>query len=115
MSVYIRTVSLEKGVTCVTFASTKIGFDDLQQAGRELWELVDAGKLTRLIIDCDGVSFSDGMFGKLISLHMKCKKKAGGKMILCSLSPLLKGIYDMMQLQVMFPCFTNQAAALEQF
>jgi len=105
-----------RDVTIVNFQETSIlDTAQVEQIGEELYHLVDAKNCRKLILDFTKVKFlSSSALGILITLH---KKSAGikGKLVLCSLRPDLKKVFDITRLDKIFKFCANEEEALSIF
>jgi anti-anti-sigma factor len=75
-------------VSFVDIAEATRDFDPIEEVGRELYDLVDLGQRSRLVLDFGNVEFIPwaAFKGKLLSLQRKVQR-AGGSLKMCNLHP----------------------------
>ena len=117
MAQYRRLTLSEVGdVTVVRFVDRKI-LDELniQEMGQELFQLVEEGKKTHLILNFQQVEFlSSAALGKLITLDKKVKAH-GGKMKLSNIRPEIYEVFAITKLNKLFDIKDDEADALAAF
>lgn len=117
MSQFRRLIVDRQGdVTLVRFQDRKIiGEQEIQEIGRELYQLVDQEKCRRLLLDFDGVQFlSSAALGKLISLDRRVRA-VDGTLKLCSIRPEIHEVFALTHLTQLFDIYEDRAQALEAF
>ena len=104
------------GVNLVSFRD-RLLFDDktVREASDQLnASLPGGGKPIRLILDFTGVDLiSSSLLGKLILLLRRIEG-AGGKLILCELSPTVQTVFKTSNLDRLFKIVRDRAAALAE-
>ncbi|HPF37599.1 MAG TPA: STAS domain-containing protein [Phycisphaerae bacterium] len=104
------------GVTVVTFQDNSIlDARQIDQIGRELYELADKKDKRKFILDFSNVRFLGSQtLGVLINLH---KKAAAGKgeVVLCCLRKDLLKVFKITSLDKVFKFFNDDASALKHF
>jgi anti-sigma B factor antagonist len=117
MAQYRRlTVSEVGDVTVVRFVDRKI-LDELniQEMGQELFQLVEEGNKTRLLLNFQQVEFlSSAALGKLITLDKKVKAH-GGKMKLSNIRPEIYEVFAITKLNKLFDIKDDEADGLAAF
>lgn len=106
-------VSEASGVTVVTLRDSKI-IDQvmIDELGAELLSLVCGG--IRMMINFSRVQFySSAAHGKFIKLDGDCKK-AGGRLVLCSMIPAVLNVFTISKLDRLFVIVNTQQEALER-
>jgi len=90
-------------------------FDQLEELGRELYELVETETPPKLVLDFSGIEFlSSSALGKFISLHGKLRSR-GGSMRLCSLQPQILDVFLICRLDQLFDIKKGLPEALSSF
>jgi anti-sigma B factor antagonist len=112
------TIDIESvnGVTVVAFLDRKI-LDQaaIQKLGDDLIALVEQDGCSSLVLDFRIVEFmSSAIIGKLIILDRKASEK-GGKLVLCNLSPEIKEVFVITQLDQVFDLKDTREEALAMF
>jgi len=117
MSAYRRLDVKEVGdVTVVNFRDQKI-IEDLriQELGQELFQLVEAEKRKKLVLNFATVDFlSSAALGKLITLDKKVKAN-NGVMKLCSIRPEIYEVFAITKLNRLFDIRRDEGDALAAF
>jgi anti-sigma B factor antagonist len=103
-------------VTVVRFKDQKILEDDLiQELGRELFELVEVEKRTKILVNFSSVDFySAAALGKLITLEKKVKAN-GGVLKLSNIRPEIYETFAITKLNRLFDIKDDEADALAAF
>lgn len=105
-----------RDVTVVNFQDASI-LDTavVDEIGRALYELVDAQARRKLILDFTNVRFlSSSALGVLITLKKK-SSAIKGDVVLCSMRPELKKVFEITNLNKMFKFCDNENKALGHF
>lgn len=105
-----------RDVTVVNFQDASI-LDTavVDEIGRALYELVDAQARRKLILDFSNVKFlSSSALGVLITLKKK-SSAIKGEVVLCSMRPELKKVFEITNLSKMFQFCENENKALAHF
>jgi anti-anti-sigma factor len=77
-------------------------------------QLLDAGQ-NRIVLNFSGLeAFASYAIGKLIALNNKVQPP-NGRLALCSLSPMVAEIIDIMNLRKRFHIYANEQQAIESF
>lgn len=117
MSAYRRLEVNEVGdVTVVHFRDQKI-IEDLriQELGQELFQLVEAEKRKKLVLNFASVDFlSSAALGKLITLDKKVKANSGA-MKFCSIRPEIYEVFAITRLNKLFDIRRDEGDALAAF
>jgi anti-anti-sigma factor len=105
-----------RDVTVVNFNDASIlDTVQVQQIGEELYGLVDARAIRKLILDFSNVKFlSSSALGVLITLRKK-SDEIKGKVLLCSMKPDLRKIFKITNLEKLFDFYENEEKALGYF
>jgi anti-sigma B factor antagonist len=77
-------------------------------------DLIDAGHLHMVIAFTGLEVFASFAIGKLIRLNDRLVK-SGGRLVLCSLTPIVAEIVDLMNLRKKFTIYATEREALESF
>jgi anti-anti-sigma factor len=81
----------------------------------EQMELRMAQGRTKLVINFSGLqAFASYAIGKLIVLNTRLQGQ-GGRLALCSLSPMVEEIIDLMTLRKRFPIYATESEAIASF
>jgi anti-anti-sigma factor len=109
-------VERQGDVTLVRFQDRKIvGEAEIQEIGRELYQLVDQEKGLRLLLDFEDVQFlSSAALGKLISLDRRVRA-ADGILKLCSIRPEIHEVFALTHLTQLFDIYDDRSQALAAF
>lgn len=104
------------GVAVVAFQDNSIlDARQIDQIGRELYELVDVKDRRKMILDFSSVRFLGSQtLGVLINLHKKAAA-AKGEVVLCSLRKDLLKVFKITSLDKVFKFFKDDASALKHF
>jgi anti-anti-sigma factor len=115
MNVEILRVRTAAGVTIVGFLEADLDSEaKILAAGQGIAALLEAGR-SRLLLDFGGVRYvGSAMLGKLIALHRRAAK-AGGRMVLCGLSPYLRTIFEVGRLDQILAIRQDEDDALLLF
>ena len=103
-------------ITVVHFLDSRI-IEDLaiQQLGAELFSLVEVEGRKKLVLNFSAVNFmSSSALSKLINLHKKVVA-AGGSMKLCKISPDIREIFTITNLNRLFDIRKEEADAIAAF
>ena len=103
-------------VTVVRFRDQKIIEDiNIQELGRELFELVEVEKREKLVLNFSSVDFlSSAALGKLITLEKKVKANAG-VLKLSNIRPEIYEVFAITKLNRLFDIKDDEADALAAF
>jgi anti-sigma B factor antagonist len=75
---------------------------DIQSMGRQLFNLVEVQRASRVLLVFAAVTFLSSCFlGKLYTLEKKVKK-IGAKLVLCRISPEMSEVFDITRLNRFF-------------
>ena len=104
-----------KDVTVVTFAdSSLVDMLHIDQAGRELYELVDKQDRRKIVIDLAKLThLSSAVLSVFIALQKRIDG-VGGKLILCGLSKQLQKLFKVSNLHKLFTFAADEDAAMEK-
>ncbi len=117
MAAFRRLMTNEVGdVTVVHFRDQKIIEDlSIQELGQELFQLVEAEKRRKLVLNFANVEFlSSGALGKLITLDKKVKTH-NGQLRLCAIRPQIYEVFVITKLHRLFDIRGDEADALAAF
>jgi anti-anti-sigma factor len=103
-------------VSVVRFRDHKIIEDiNIQELGQELFQLVEADRREKLLLDFSSVDFlSSAALGKLITLDKKVKAH-GGLLKLSSIRPEIYEVFVITKLNRLFDIKDDEADALAAF
>jgi anti-sigma B factor antagonist len=103
-------------VTVVNFVDKKILEEqNIANIGEQLFALVEQDGLTKLLLNFGNVEYlSSAALGKLITLNKKVKD-AGGKLILCEISPQIYEVFEITRLDKFFRIEKDEQSALQAF
>jgi anti-sigma B factor antagonist len=103
------------GIAVVRFTTPRLTDDRvIRQIFTQIEQMIEAGR-SKIILNFGGLeAFASYAIGKLIVLNDKLKA-AAGRLALCSLSPLVVEIIDIMNLRKRFHIYGNEQQALESF
>ena len=104
------------GVAVVGFASPYLQSEQvIEKVGAELLDLVDEQGFTKVILSFNGVRFaSSSMLAQVVKLHKKLMKQKG-MLRLCSLTPSLREVLKVSQLDRLLDVHEDEASALNKF
>ena len=105
------------GVAVVNFQETVTMFDGdkVRDVGKELLDLVDAKRYTKLLINMTNARFvSSAMLAHMVILHRRVQE-AKGKIRLCCLRPVIMDAFRVSNFDKIFEIFPDEAAALKKF
>ena len=68
-------------------------------------------RVARLIIDLEGVQYMDSSGVAVLVEAMQMQRKQNDKIILCSLQPKVKGIFEIARLNTVFTIVANSSEA----
>jgi len=117
MAEYRRLEVKEVGdVTVVRFRDQKIIEDiNIQELGRELFQLVEVENREKLLLNFSAVDFlSSAALGKLITLDKKVKAHEG-TLKLSNIRPEIYQVFDITKLNRLFDIKDDEADALAAF
>ncbi len=117
MAEYRRLDISEVGeVTVVRFRDQKIIEDiNIQELGRELFQLIEVENRTKLLLNFSSVDFlSSAALGKLITLDKKMKAHAG-TLKLSNIRPEIYEVFAITKLNRLFDIKDDEADALAAF
>ena len=105
-----------RDVTVVNFVDASIlDTVQVQQIGEELYDLVDARAIRKLILDFSNVRFlSSSALGVLITLRKK-SDEIKGKVLLCGMRPELRKLFKITNLEKLFDFYDTEEKALGYF
>lgn len=108
------TVRTDGDVSIVGFTVSNLTDDEnIEQLGRELFNLVDQTGCRKLVLDMDGVRYAtSSVLGKLISLHRKVHR-VDGRLIICNIGKGLEEIMSTSRLNRYFNMADDVASAGE--
>ncbi len=103
-------------VTVVSFTDRKIlDEQNIQVIGEQLFSLVDELGRKKLLLNFGHVEYmSSAALGKLITLNKKVGA-AGGKLVLCSIDPQIREVFEITKLDKLFTIRTDEQEALQMF
>jgi anti-sigma B factor antagonist len=103
-------------VTVVSFTDKKIlDEQNIQVIGEQLFGLVDDSGRTKLLLNFSNVEYmSSAALGKLITLNKKIQA-AGGKLVLCSIDPQIREVFEITRLDKVFVIRGDEQEALQMF
>src|SRR5438105_1892056 len=106
----------DKGVTVVGFSSPYLQAEaDIEKVGAELIDLVEKKGLTKVVLTFQGVRFvSSSMLAQVVKLQ-KAVTRAGGKLRVCSLAPVLLEVIQKSHLDKLLDVVPDETAALNKF
>jgi anti-anti-sigma factor len=104
------------GVTVVRFLMRTLRAEEaIAAVFTQLDRLVTDGNCRKLVVNFGNVDiFASYAVGRLISLKRKVET-AHGRLALCSLTPVVTEIMDIMQLRRMFHIYATEQEALQSF
>ena len=105
------------GVAVVNFMETVAMFDGdkVQDVGKELLDLVDAKKYSKLLLNLSNARFvSSAMLAHLVKLLRRVQAEKG-KVRLCCLRPVIMDAFKVSNFDKIFEIFVDEAAALKKF
>jgi anti-anti-sigma factor len=102
-------------VTVVKFTNAKIlDYNQILLIGRQLNTLVESGGVRRLLLNFGRVErLSTALVGKVIEMHRRMQA-IGGEVALCSITPRLREIFDLLRLPMLLPIHSDEQHALEK-
>ncbi len=103
------------GVAVIRFTTPFLRDDRIiRQIYEQIEQLVAAGR-TKVVMNLGGLqAFASYAIGKMIALNDKLQGPAG-RLALCSLSPMVAEIIDIMRLRKRFNIYDSEREALESF
>ncbi|MFO0846552.1 MAG: STAS domain-containing protein [Gemmataceae bacterium] len=103
-------------VTVVNFVDRKIlDEQNIQIIGEQLFSLVDEDGRRKILLNFSNVEYlSSAALGKLITLNKKLQQ-AGGKLILCNISPDIHEVFEITKLDKFFKILKDEQSALQSF
>jgi anti-sigma B factor antagonist len=103
-------------VTVVNFVDRKIlDEQNIQIIGEQLFSLVDESGRRKVLLNFKNVEYlSSAALGKLITLNKKLHA-AGGKLVLCEISPTIYEVFEITKLDQFFTIQKEEQAALQTF
>lgn len=103
------------GVAIVRFTTTVLRDDRIiRTLFDQLNQLIEAGR-TKVVMNFTGLeAFASYAIGRLIALNDSLAK-AGGRLALCALAPMVAEIIDLMKLRKRFSIYGSEREALESF
>ena len=104
------------GVLVIRFREDKlVEFDVVADVQRELAQVVEAEKPTKVLLSFAGVRLiSSTALGAVLSLVNRTKA-VGGAVKFCELPPIVQRIFKMTELETLFDLRTDEAAGLQAF
>ena len=103
-------------VTVVGFVDKRIlDEQNIQIISDQLFSLVDDQRRRKLLLNFDNVEYmSSAALGKLITLHKKLVG-LGGKLVLCSIDPQIREVFEITNLHKVFTIRGDEQEALQMF
>lgn len=103
-------------IAVVNFVDKKIlDEQNIQMIGDDLFRLVDELGRRKILLNFSKVEFlSSAALGKLITLNRKVQA-VRGKLILCSIMPDIKEVFQITKLDKLFTIHADEQAALQAF
>jgi anti-sigma B factor antagonist len=103
-------------VTVVSFTDRKIlDEQNIQIIGEQLFGLVDEQGRKKILLNFSNVEYmSSAALGKLITLNKKVQS-AGGKLVLCSIDPQIREVFEITRLDKVFAIRGDEQDALQMF
>jgi anti-anti-sigma factor len=103
-------------VTVVRFTEKKLSDEpNVQDIWEELLDLVENKGKRKLLINFEIVEYlSSGILKHLVTLSKKLKAD-GDRLVLCSLQPNVRGVFEITNLTKLFRIADDEAAALQLF
>jgi anti-anti-sigma factor len=103
------------GVAVIRFTTPFLRDDRIiRQIYEQIEQLIAAGR-TKIVMNLGGLqAFASYAIGKMIALNDKLQDPAG-RLALCSLSPMVAEIIDIMRLRKRFNIYDSEREALESF
>src|ERR1700739_3732220 len=103
-------------VTVVSFTDKKIlDEQNIQVIGEQLFGLVDDSGRNKLLLNFSNVEYmSSAALGKLITLNKKVQA-AGGKLVLCSIDPQIREVFEITKLDKLFVICGDEQEGLQKF
>lgn len=103
-------------VTVVQFVDRKIlDEQNIQTIGEQLFGLVDEEGWKQILLNFANVEYlSSAALGKLITLNKKVQQ-AGGKLVLCGISPQIIEVFEITKLDKFFKIMKDEQKALQSF
>jgi anti-anti-sigma factor len=103
------------GLAVIRFTTPYLRDDRIiRQIFEQIDQLITAGR-TKIVMNFGGLeAFASYAIGKLIVLNDKLNAP-GSRLVLCSLSPMVEEIIDIMKLRKRFNIFATEREALESF
>jgi anti-sigma B factor antagonist len=111
------TYKIVNGVAVVSFLESASMFevDKVQEAGRELTDLIQARGYTKLLLNLNNAHFvSSTMLAHLVKLLSKVKE-VKGKLRLCGLRPPVMDAFRVSNFDKLFEIFPDETSALKKF
>ncbi|HEX8202426.1 MAG TPA: STAS domain-containing protein [Isosphaeraceae bacterium] len=108
-------VDLIDGTAVVRFVGTDIVYAEeiVRDVGDQLDRLVDTEGHTQILLNLSGIRYlSSTMLGRLVSVNRRLEK-AGGRLKLCCLSPVVSDIFRISRLDQVFQIFEDEEHALK--
>ena len=68
-------------------------------------------KPAKLVLDLSGVPYMDSSGVATLVEALQTQRKAGNKLVLCSLQPKVRGIFEIARLNMVFDIVSDSAAA----
>jgi anti-anti-sigma factor len=105
------------GVAVVNFLETVCMFeaDKVQAVGRELIDLVESRRYTKLLLNLTNAHFiSSAMLAHLVKLLRKVQE-GKGRLRLCCLRPVIQDAFKVSNFDKIFEIFPDEASALKKF
>ena len=103
------------GVAVVNFMETVSMFDGdkVRDVGKELLDLVDSKKYTKLLLNMTNARFvSSAMLAHLVKLH-RTVQEVKGKVRLCCLRPVIMDAFRVSNFDKIFEIFADETAGLK--
>ena len=104
-------------VAVVSFLETVAMFegDKVQMVGRELMDLVESKRYTKLLLNLSNAHFmSSAMLAHLVKLHRKVQE-VKGRLKLCGLRPVIMDAFKVSHFDRIFEIYPDEASALKKF
>lgn len=104
------------GVFLVSFVDRNILDEgNIQFIGQEICDLASSAPSPRIIISFENVDhLSSTALGKIIEIN-RLVQSSGGRLVLCSLDPVIQAIFTVTRLDRILPIYKDAEAALASF
>ncbi len=108
-------ISKENEVTIVVIKQKRATMEDAKEFKEKILDLIETGKLTKMIIDFSEVNFADSTFMGALVASLKRITSNKGDIKVLGLSQPIRAMFELTRLYKIFEIFDNRQDAVNSF